>query len=111
MYTQLQQTIRNSLWNFMGSIMDASCNEDVKKENVTALISEEMCKFCRIEDENKESKIDMKTARPILEAAIWILSARKLELQNLSVTSKSIDYTIKELDSIIKSLEMYVKRI
>lgn len=107
MYTETQQVIRNSLWNFMGSIMNASISEENKKENVTALISEELCKFCK----TGEDTIDMKAAKPMLKAVVWILKARKLELYNLPITSEAIDNTIKELETLETSLGAYVDRI
>lgn len=108
MYTETQQSIRNSLWNFMGSIMNASMYEnEKKKESVTALFSEELCKFCKADDE----KVDMNTAKPILKSAIWILEARKIELYNLPIKSDAIDKTIKELETLIASLNAYVDRI
>lgn len=107
MYTDTQQAIRNSLWNFMGSIMDAAYNEERKKENVTALVSEELCKFCKTEDD----KVDMKASKPILKSAQWILKARLFELKKLPVASEAIDETIKELDNLITLLDGYVDRI
>lgn len=109
MYTETQQAIRNSLWNFMGSLMDASMFEDnaKKKENVSALISEELCKFTQIED----NKIDIQVAKPILKSAIWILEARRLEFNNLPIKTPAIDNAIKELDSLITSLTAYVDKI
>ena len=48
MYTETQDALRNSLWNFFGSILNASILEESRtKENVTALVSEELCKFCK----------------------------------------------------------------
>lgn len=109
MYTETQQAIRNSLWNFMGSLIDASMFEDnaKKKENVTALFSEELCKFVKTEDD----KIDIQAAKPILKSALWILEARKLEFNNLPIKTPAIDNAIKELDSLIASLTAYVDKI
>ena len=81
MYTETQEALRNSLWNFMGSILTASIHEQNKaKESVTALMSEELCKFVKNED---ETSIDMVAAKPILKAAIWILDAKIVELTNV----------------------------
>lgn len=109
MYTETQQSIRNSLWNFMGSILNASMFEEnsKKKENVTALISEELCKFSKTEDE----KIDMQAAKPILKSAIWVLEARRLELSSIPLKTDAINKTVDELDTLIASLKAYVDRI
>lgn len=81
MYTETQDALRNSLWNFFGSILNASILEESRtKENVAALVSEELCKFCKNED---ETSIDMVAAKPILKAAIWILDAKIIELTNV----------------------------
>lgn len=109
MYTETQQSIRNSLWNFMGSIMTASMfdDESKKKENVTALISEELCKFTKCE----ENKIDMQAAKPILKSAIWVLEARKIELNSIPFETNAVNKTVDELDTLIASLKAYVDRI
>lgn len=79
MYTETQESLRNSLWNFMGSILTASVlEENRRKENVTALVSEELCKFCKNED---DTSVDMNAAKPILKSANWILNAKLTELQ------------------------------
>lgn len=107
MYTDTQQSIRNSLWNFMGSIMNASASDEIKKQNVTALMSEEMCKFCKID----ESKLDMSVAKPILKSAVWILEARKLEMSSISIKTEAINNAIEELSNLIASLNSYIERI
>lgn len=108
MYTDTQQAIRNSLWNFMGSLLTASMYEDKRnKESVTAVFSEELCKFCK--DEN--DKIDILAAKPILKSSIWILQNRKAEIESLPVKTEAINKTIEELDNLIASLDMYVNKI
>lgn len=108
MYTDTQQAIRNSLWNFMGSLLTASMYEDKRnKESVTAVFSEELCKFCK--DEN--DKIDILAAKPILKSSIWVLQNRKAEIESLPVKSEAINNTIEELDNLIASLDMYVNKI
>jgi hypothetical protein len=108
MYTDTQQAIRNSLWNFMGSLLTASMYEDKRnKESVTAVFSEELCKFCK--DEN--DKIDILAAKPILKSSIWVLQNRKAEIESLPVKSEAINKTIEELDNLIASLDMYVNKI
>lgn len=88
MYTETQDALRNSLWNFFGSILNASILEENRtKENVTALVSEELCKFCKNED---GTSIDMVAAKPILKAAIWILDAKIVELTNVLDTAPEV---------------------
>lgn len=108
MYTETQQSIRNSMWNFMGSLLSTSSFEDnsKKKENVVALISEELCKFIKSDDE----VLDINAAKPILKAAIWILQARRLELKNLNVGNNAINSGIKEIDMLIASLSAYIDK-
>lgn len=93
--------------------MTNSTYDDVskKKENVTALMSEELCKFCKTD----AGMVDIKAAKPILKSAIWILEARKLEIKkannNSPLTLQAIDETIKELETLIASLQAYIDRI
>lgn len=115
MYTETQEALRNSLWNFMGSIMTASILEDKrKKENVTALVSEELCKFCKTED---ETSVDIQAAKPILKAAIWVLEARKLEMEksrdHLSVDAvmTPMDFAIKDLSDLASALNSYIEKL
>lgn len=114
MYTDTQNTIRNTLWNFIGALYTNSAYDDnkKKKENVTALITEELCKFCK-EDENK---IDLNAAKPIFKSSIWLLKAKKTELlkdidEHNIVTTDAISSSIKELDMLIEALETYIARI
>lgn len=115
MYTETQEALRNSLWNFMGSILSASILEDKrKKENVTALMCEELCKFCKTEE---ETSVDIQAAKPILKAAVWVLEARKLEMKksrdNLDVDAliTPMDKTIEELSSLINTLNNYIEKL
>lgn len=115
MYTETQEALRNSLWNFMGSILTASIYEEKKKkENVTALMCEELCKFCKKED---ETSIDMQASKPILKAAIWVLEARKLEMEksksNLDIDAMitPMDKAIEELSNLINALNKYIEKL
>lgn len=114
MYTETQQALRNSLWNFMGAMLTASVHEENrKKENVTALISEELCKFCKIEEENK---IDMKAAKPILKAAAWVLECKEKELLKLyeeapDVAKEAINNNIDKINYLYKELNDYIDKI
>lgn len=115
MYTETQEALRNSLWNFMGSILSASVYEEKKrKENVTALMCEELCKFCKKED---EVSIDMQASKPILKAAIWVLEARKLEMQksrnelDVDAMITPMDKAIDELSNLINTLNQYIEKL
>ena len=104
MYTDTQQAIRNTLWNFMGSIMDASgYDNENKKQTVTALMSEELCRFCKNDD---EKTIDINTAKPILKAAKWVLESKLMEAKFSSDTN-----SIKELSLLIASFDSYINKL
>lgn len=88
----------------MGTILDASSyNNDNKKQAVIALMSEEMCKFCKNED---EKTIDINTAKPMLKASKWILEAKLIEAKAASDTKN-----IKELTTLIASFDKYINKI
>lgn len=115
MYTETQDAIRNSLWNFMGSILTASILEKNKrKENVTALMCEELCKFCKTDD---ETSVDMQAAKPILKAAVWVLEARKLEMEksrdhlDVDAMITPMDKAIEEFSNLINTLNNYIEKI
>lgn len=104
MYTDTQQAIRNTLWNFMGSIMDASgYDSENKKQTVTALMSEELCRFCKNDD---EKTIDINTAKPILKAAKWVLESKLMEAKFSNDTN-----SIKELSLLIASFDSYINKL
>lgn len=104
MYTDTQQAIRNTLWNFMGSIMDASgYDNENKKQTVTALMSEELCRFCKNDD---EKTIDINTAKPILKAAKWVLESKLMEAKFSNDTNN-----IKELSLLIASFDSYINKL
>ena len=104
MYTDTQQAIRNTLWNFMGSIMDASgYDNENKKQTVTALMSEELCRFCKNDD---EKTIDINTAKPILKAAKWVLESKLMEAKFSNDTN-----SIKELSLLIASFDPYINKL
>lgn len=116
MYTDTQQALRNSLWNFMGSLLANSAYENDKaKESVTALVSEELCKFCKNED---EVTVNMGASKPILKATTWILQARiqemKTERDKLKENSPAYEYLsqgIDDLTSLFDSLENFISKI
>lgn len=114
MYTDTQQALRNSLWNFMGSILNASMLEEAQaKESVTALMSEEMCKFVKDED---ETSIDMVAAKPILKAASWVLQAKITELNKTLAEAPEVvhDTILKNIDDVqrIKAeLDVFIDKI
>lgn len=114
MYTDTQQALRNSLWNFMGSILTASALEEAQaKESVMALMSEEMCKF--VKNEN-ETSIDMVAAKPILKAAIWILDSKIIELNNILDTAPEVAHSaiiknITDVQHLSDDLTDFISRI
>ena len=115
MYTETQEALRNSLWNFMGSILTASVLEEKRrKENVTALMCEELCKFCKTED---EQSIDLQAAKSILKAAVWVSEARKLEMQkaidetDVSIMKSTLKKSIEEINNLINTLNNYIDKI
>ena len=104
MYTDTQQAIRNTLWNFMGSIMDASgYDNENKNQTVTALMSEELCRFCKNDD---EKTIDINTAKPILKAAKWVLESKLMAAKFSNDTN-----SIKELSLLIASFDSYINKL
>lgn len=109
MYTEQQQSIRNAMWNFMGTLLSSSPYDEIsrKKENVTALVSEELCKFVKSE----ETTLDITAAKPILKATLWILKNRRAELTKLNVSSSAINSGIKEIDMLIAGISNYIDKI
>ena len=114
MYTETQEALRNSLWNFMGSMLTASLHEENRaKESVTALISEELCKFVKNKD---EISVDMVAAKPILKAAVWILEAKVTELNNTLTDAPDIAKTaiynnIENVKSLSTELNEFIDKI
>lgn len=114
MYTETQDALRNSLWIFFGSILNASILEESRtKENVTALVSEELCKFCKNED---ETSVDMVAAKPILKAASWVLDAKLKELYKTlniapAVAYDTINKNIENVQNIKTQLDIFINNI
>lgn len=114
MYTETQEALRNSLWNFMGSMLTASIHEENRaKESVTALMSEELCKFIKNED---ETSVDMIAAKPILKAAAWILESRITELNNTlinapEVAHQAINNNIENIKALQTNLNDFITKI
>lgn len=116
MYTDTQQALRNSLWNFMGSMLTHSAFENDKaKESVTALVSEELCKFCKNED---DTTVNMGAAKPILKSTVWILQARiqemKTERDKLKQDSPAYEYLNQSIESLTilhNSLDNFISKL
>lgn len=114
MYTETQEALRNSLWNFMGSMLTASIHEENRaKESVTALMSEELCKFVKNED---ETSVDMVAAKPILKAASWILNSKLTELYKTLETAPAVAYdtinkNIENIHNIKTELDVFIEKI
>ena len=114
MYTDTQEALRNSLWNFMGSMLTASMHEENKaKESVTALVSEELCKFCKNED---ETSVDMVATKPMFKSIVWVLEARIKELYSLleqapAPAKPTVTANILNAEKLKESLEIFIDKI
>ena len=53
----------------------------------------------------------MQAAKPILKSAIWVLEARKIELNSIPFETDAVNKTVDELNTLIASLKAYVDRI
>lgn len=91
MYNAQQEALRQGVWNYIGTII-SSCDINMsakdKKQLAIALISEELAKACKTDD----NTIDMYVAKPILKSTEWILSNR------IEEASKRIDSVCGTLD-------------
>lgn len=114
-YTNEQEAIRQSFANFLGALLNSSAYEkDEAKENVIALLCEELVKYVQEED-----AINLRASKPIFKSALWLFKKRKQELimylndsdlyQNTDTTFTS-QYT-KDIDSLIELLDVYISKI
>lgn len=113
MYTDEQEQIRMSLHQFFGGIITSSNLEEpqMKRQSLIALVTEELCKFCK---DDKE-QIDVVVAKPILRATEFILKQRCNNivdnLRSTSLDEHEIEGMTNELNSLIKSLGKYINTI
>lgn len=116
-YTQNQEALRNALWNFIGQLAENSAySGDMAKQSVIALMSEEMAKLCKNEDDT----INMVIAKPILKNASWLLDQRannidqeikSLEGQFYMLPDDYTDNAIKNLKDLSKKINDYIDKI
>lgn len=84
----------------MGALLNASAFEgDLQKENVIALLSEELCKYVC---DNSEHKVDIKIANPIFQSTLYLLKRYKQDMIN---DAKEIDLNIEQSQPIINITE------
>lgn len=110
MYTDQQEALRAALWNFIGAILNSSAYEgDDGKQTVVALISEELVKLCKDEDD----KINMKIAKPILKSTEWLLRERANDITKLSVEleDNSLDKYAEEISQLCTSIKDYTNKL
>ena len=110
-YTNEQEAIRQSFANYLGALINASAFENnLQKENVIALLSEELTKYSC----NEDNTVNIKAARPILEASLWILKKYKqdiiLEAKQASLNIENSE-PLKELNELINILNSYILKI
>lgn len=107
-YTNEQQAIRQSFANYLGALINASAFEnDLQKENVIALLCEELTKYVN----DGTDTINIKVARPILEATLWILKKYKQDMiMQAKQASLNIENSepLKELSELINKLDLYI---
>ena len=111
-YTNEQQAIRQSFANYLGALLSASAFEgDTQKENVIALLCEELCKYvCN----NEDNKVNIKCANPIFQACLYLLKRYK---QDIIDDANKIELDIEnskpilELNELINILDDYILNI
>ena len=110
MYSEMQDQLRLSLTQFFGAILSNSNfkNPNLKKQNLVALVIEELLKVCI----NEDSSIDIIAAKPILKASSFLLESRCSEIQE-SMNKKDIDEELIEdatadLKWIVQDLNKYI---
>ena len=111
-YTNEQQAIRQSFANYLGALLSASAFEgDTQKENVIALLCEELCKYIC---DNEDNKVNMKCANPIFQACLYLLKRYK---QDIIDDANKIELDIEnskpilELNELINILDNYILNI
>lgn len=111
-YTNEQEAIRQSFANYLGALISASAfdNNLLQKENVIALLSEELTKYAC----NEDNTVNIKASKPILEASLWILKKYKqdvvFEAKQASLNIENSE-PLKELNELINKLNSYILKI
>lgn len=111
-YTSKQEAIRQSFANYLGALISASAFEgELQKENVIALLCEELCKYTC---DNADNKVDINCANPIFQATLYLLKRYKQDMIN---DAKEIELNIEdsqpiiEINEIINMLDQYILNI
>lgn len=111
-YTSKQEAIRQSFANYLGALISASAFEgELQKENVIALLCEELCKYTC---DNTDNKVDINCANPIFQATLYLLKRYKQDMIN---DAKEIELNIEdsqpiiEINEIINMLDQYILNI
>lgn len=108
-YTNEQEAIRQSFANYLGALTSASAFEgQIQKENVIALLCEELCKYVC------DDTLDIKSANPILNASLYILKRYLSEMINMANQANVNIYGSEpyiELDKLIKIYENYILKV
>ena len=111
-YTDKQEAIRQSFANYLGALISASAFEgELQKENVIALLCEELCKYTC---DNEDNKVDINCANPIFQATLYLLKRYKQDMIN---DAKKIDLNIEnsqpiiEINNVINVLDSYILNI
>lgn len=110
-YTNEQEAIRQSFANYLGALIGASIFEgQTQKENVIALLSEELTKYTC----NEDNTINISIAKPILKSSLWILNKYKEDML-IKANQASININNSEpfinLNELINKLDIYIKNI
>ena len=107
-YTNEQEAIRQSFANYLGALINASMfSDDLQKENVIALLCEEITKYIS----DGSDTINLKIARPVFESCLWILKKYKQDmLLKAEEASLNIENSepLKELNELINILNLYI---
>lgn len=111
-YTNRQEAIRQSFANYLGALISASAFEgELQKENVIALLCEELCKYTC---DNVDNKVDINCANPIFQATLYLLKRYKQDMIN---DAKKIELNIEdsqpiiEINELINILDKYILNI
>lgn len=113
MYTQEQEQIRMSLYQFFGSILvNSNLQEsEMRKQSLIALTLEELVKFCKKED----NTVDIVVAKPILKATEYLLKNRKEDITksmtDAGFEQRVVENATEDINDIIIDLNKYIENI
>ena len=110
MYSNDPKQIRNGLVGYIGALLKAvPYEEKPAKQLVVAALLEESMTLGLKNEENIE--VDMYILKPFFRGCKTILEKRILELETISLSSKSINSQIDEYKNIISSLNKIIDSI